>query len=170
MYNIGDLVVYGSSGVCKVVEIGRPSMTAQYTDKLYYTLAPMYGSETIYTPVDTSVFIRPVISREEAQDLISRMPSIRGDVYVDKNLTVLTTHYKESLQEYDCEDLVRLIKSVNMKNATAIRNGKKPGQIDQRYMKRAENLLYGELAVALGIEKNDVLGYISDCVDNAKLD
>lgn len=33
----------------------------------YYKLAPVFGSGTIYIPVDTKVFMRPVISKEEAE-------------------------------------------------------------------------------------------------------
>lgn len=37
----------------------------------------------------------------------------------------------------------------------------KIGQIDERYMKKAEELLYGELAVALEITPKDVPSYIA---------
>lgn len=45
-----------------------------------------------------------------------------------------------------------------------MQNGKKPVQIDQRYMKRAEDFLYGELAVALDIPYESVNAYIEDSV------
>ena len=38
---------------------------------------------------------------------------------------------------------------------------KKFGAMDERYMKRAEDMLFGEFAVALGIDKNEVQAYIS---------
>ncbi len=164
MFRVDDLVVYGSSGVCKIIDISNPAQAAHYTDKLYYKLQPVFGSETIFTPVDTAIFIRPVISKEDAQKLMAKIPSIREEVYVNKNLTVLTAHYKEALQEYECEDLVRIIKSVRVKNKTAVANGKKPGQIDQRYMKRAESLLCGELSVALGISRDEVQQQITDTI------
>lgn len=34
--------------------------------------------------------------------------------------------------------------------------------MDDRYLKMAEDLLYGELAFALGIEKKDVQAYITE--------
>ena len=63
--------------------------------------------------------------------------------------------------------MIQLIKSVYAKNASAEQHGKKPGQIDQRYMRRAENLLHGELAVSLGISRDDVSGYIAKAVTAA---
>ena len=41
-----------------------------------------------------------------------------------------------------------------------IGRGKKLGLVDERYMKRAQDMLHGEFAVALGIERNEVPGYI----------
>ena len=51
MYQIGDYIVYGNEGVCRVDEIAPfhiPGMTAE---RLYYTLTPLYHDEKIYTPV-----------------------------------------------------------------------------------------------------------------------
>ena len=39
---------------------------------------------------------------------------------------------------------------------------RKFGAIDERYMKRAEDLLFGELSAALEIPKGDVRQYIHD--------
>ena len=51
--------------------------------------------------------------------------------------------------------------SIHQKRKEADENKKKLGAIDERYMKRAEDLLFGELAVALGIEKHEVQSYIA---------
>ena len=39
--------------------------------------------------------------------------------------------------------------------------------VDERYMKQAERLLYGEFSVALGIPFDEVQPYIASRVDNA---
>ena len=41
MYQVGDLIVYGGTGVCRVMEVGP-----QTGGRLYYTLEPVYGSPT----------------------------------------------------------------------------------------------------------------------------
>ena len=53
-----------------------------------------------------------------------------------------------------------LIKTVYTKTKRSRQNGKKPSQVDQLYLKRAEGLLYGEFAVALGIDSSEVVPYI----------
>ena len=73
MFAAGDLVIYGGNGVCEVTEVGplRGSRGAE-RKRLYYTLRPRSGTETIYAPVDTPVYMRGIISREEAERLILR--------------------------------------------------------------------------------------------------
>ena len=167
MFQPGDLIVYGNNGVCRVIKVGKPEVTVANGKRLYYTLQPLYSTEIIYTPVDSGVFMRPVISRDEAEKLISQIPQIRENVYTNRNLTMLSAHYEAAFQSHSCADLIQLIKSVYAKNASAEQHGKKPGQIDQRYMRRAENLLHGELAVSLGISRDDVSGYIAKAVTAA---
>ncbi len=160
MYQKGDLVIYGGEGVCKVEAIGPITLAGKQSEKEYYTLSPLFHEGVVYTPVDTKVFMRPVISKEEAHALIQQLPSIKAEVYENRNLRFLNEHYQSYLQSHDCTDLAQLIKAVYAKRQYAAQNGKKIGQIDEKYMKRAEDMLYSELAVALGIERNQVLAYI----------
>ena len=65
------------------------------------------------------------------------------------------------LQSHDCGDLVQLIKTVYAKSR---RSGRRLSQVDQRYRKRAEELLHGELSVALGIPFHEVPAYIESVI------
>ena len=73
MYAAGDKIIYGSSGVCVVTEIFTPNFSREERGRKYYKLRPLYGTETIYAPVDTTAFMRPVISRAEADALIDQL-------------------------------------------------------------------------------------------------
>lgn len=158
MFEPGEMIMYGSSGVCRVEAVGQRDIAGE--DRLYYTLSPVYSTETIFVPVDTTVFMRPVLSREQAEELIDQIPSIRGDACQERNLSLLTAHYQTALRSHDCRDLIQLVKSVYAKHQLAAQRGKKLGQVDQRYGKRAGELLHGELAVALGIPWEEITGYI----------
>ena len=164
MFQIGDLVVYGGEGVCRVLDIGIPDIPGLEFDSPYYTLKPLYRDGKTFTPVNTNVFMRAVISKEEAQDLIRQIPEIDPDPFVESNLRLLSEHYEETIQAYDCAGLIRLIQAVYSKGVTAVENRKKLGQIDERYRRRAEDLLHGELAVALDIPKDNVKDYIEESV------
>ncbi|MBQ3262070.1 MAG: CarD family transcriptional regulator [Oscillospiraceae bacterium] len=160
MYEIGDLIVYAGEGVCRVEEIGVPPMTGINKQRQYYTLKPLYRAGMVYAPVDTQVFMRPVITREDADALIDRIPEIEPVVYENSNLRFLNEYYQAQLQNYNCEGLIKLIRSTRAKREVMIGRGKKLGLVDERYMKRAQDMLHGEFAVALGIERNEVPGYI----------
>lgn len=164
MFNIGDLIIYSGEGVCKVEEIGNPVIGGKTADRLYYTLSPLYRSGRVLAPVEGKVFMRPVMSREDAMALIEAIPATEEEACEERNLRMLTEHYQTRLQQYDPMELVRVIKSVQKKRDLALSRGKKLGQIDERFMHRAEEMLYGELAVALEIEKNQVLNFITEII------
>lgn len=166
MYQIGDLVVYGNEGVCRIEEIGFLDIPSIDKNRLYYTLAPIYHDGKIFTPVDTTIFMRPVIKYEEAQHLIQQIPDLQTNVlYETRKSQLLSDHYESLLQTHDCADLIKLIKSVYIKRQVISENGKNLGKTDERYMKLAEDVLYGEFAVVLGIPKNDVKNYIGETIE-----
>ena len=166
MFDVGSLLIYDTTGVCKVLEIGVPSgLPVANKDRQYYKLAPVFGSGTIYIPVDTKVFMRPIITREEANALIRKIPEIREDICESHNQKELEEHYRASFQSHDCEDLVQLIKTVYAKKRNLEKNGKKTGKTDQTYMKRAKQLLHEELSIALDIPVAEVEDYIMRCVE-----
>lgn len=165
MYKTGDLIIYSGEGVCRVERVGLLEMSGANKGKQYYTLQPVYRDGKIFIPVDTTVFMRPVITREEAETLIQRIPEIESEVYENRNLRMLNEHYQSLLQSHDCEDMLQLIKAIYTKQQENIAAGKKPGLVDERYMKRAEDILYGELAVALDVPKDSVLDYITNILE-----
>lgn len=161
MYAVGDKIIYGSSGVCTVVEICTPNFSRAEWGKKYYKLRPVYGSETIYAPVDTKAFMRPVMTRGEAEALIARIPEIEEYTIKSHSMTALRQEYEECFRDHNCESYVRLAKGIYRKGV----DGKKLGQTDQRYMKRAEDTLHGELAVALEITPAEVPAYIQAALE-----
>lgn len=162
MYAIGDLVVYGSTGVCQVTNITTPDFAGPRKDLLYYELTPEYQNGVIYTPVDTKVFMREVISEEEIESLISEIPNADARGYYCASVQLLTAYYENILRSYRCIDLAMLVLSVRAKKKELQAQNKKLGQIDVRFMKRAEELLCGELAVVLKIPPESVPDYIRE--------
>lgn len=168
MFHVGDLIVYGSEGVCRVDAIGVPEIFDSNQDKQYYTLSPLYRQGTVYTPVDTKVFMRPVISKQEAIDLIKSIPEIDDRVIENRNIRILSEKYQETMKSHNCEDLLRIVKSVHHKKRLMDKKGKKLGQVDEKYYKKAVDLLHGEFAVVLDIPKEDVGNYIANHVKSLK--
>ena len=160
MFAIGDLIIYGSEGVCRVEDIGVPDIFDSDNGHSYYTLSPLYRQGRIYTPVYASLFMRPVISKQEALDLISSYPDIDDEIIENRNIRILSEKYQETMNSHACLDLMKVLKSVYHKKQIMDQRGKKLGQVDEKYFKKAEDLLHGEFAVALNIPKEEVGSFI----------
>ena len=162
MFHPGDLVVYGATGVCQVQEIVRPGLSANDRDRPYYLLKPLHQDGIIYTPLEGGkVLMRPVISREEAEALIDLIPSIQAEACRASTLQALAQHYQSLVRCSDCLELIRLVMSIYAKQKQAEAQKRRLGQVDERYRKQAERLLYGELSAALGIPFEEVQPYIA---------
>ncbi len=160
MFRVGEIVVYGVKGVYRIENIGTPEIDWLDSSKEYYTLMPVYREEKVFIPVDADVYIRPIISREEADNFILSIPSISADETSSRNPRSLEASYQEAFNKHELNELVKIIKKTYSKRARALKSGKKLAQIDERYMRRAENLLFEELAASLDIEKTAVPEYI----------
>lgn len=120
----------------------------------------VYGG-TIRIPVDSKVFMRPVISRQEAEALIDAIPGMHAEACHERNFTQLAARYQQALGSHSCADLIELVMSIYAKKQYAESRKRRFTQLAARFMKRAETLLYGELSVALGIPFEEVQPYIS---------
>ena len=126
-------------------------------ERMFYILSPLYSDYTISVPVDNDKeFMRPVMSREEAEELIDLIPTIHADAYHNRVMRQLVEHYEECLKSHRGKDLLELTMSIYAKMQDVERQKRKVGSVDEKYMKRAEDLLYGELAVALDIPRERV--------------
>jgi len=164
MFTVNDLVVYGNSGVCRINEIGCPEFAASGSGNTYYTLSPLYSrNSVIYCPEEKAAgMMRPVLSGEEARVLIEQIPEI--GVIEEENHRAIFEKFDQAIKSNDCCEWVRIIKTVHRKKVNEANKGKKVSQSDRRYMKQAEDLLYGELAVTLSLPKEEVERYIVEKV------
>ena len=150
MFSTGDIIVYGSSGVYRVAEIGGITIKG-CEGKDYYTLEPVFGSGTSYVPVDTSVFMRRVMTADEVNALIDRIPQISCSEFRGSSPRAVREHYSASIKTHDTNELIGMIKQIWEK-----REHKKLSRIEQQYMEQAENLVNSEFSVALGIPRENV--------------
>lgn len=160
MFCIGDMIIYGTEGVHVVSEYAR-SPIDKNDDKIFYILKPAYGSENniIYTPADNrNVKMRPVMSREQALEVIETMPSV-ALLQIDQEKKRRLA-YRDALSEGNTEKYISIIKTVHQKREDCIKQKKKLSESDAEYEKKAKFCLYGELAISLGIAFEEVEDYI----------
>lgn len=160
MYSVGEYVVYGNKGVCEVKNVGPIDIPGMSADRTYYTLMQL-GSRgsTIFVPVDKEDSgLRKVISKNDAYVLIDEVPSMKP-VWIqnDKEREQLFTNI---LRTADIKGLIEMIIVLYQRRERRIADGKKATSTDERYFHAAEDILYGELGVSLGVEKDKVKGII----------
>ena len=153
MFNKGDRVFYGQTGVCVVEDISEKTLTKNIK-RLYYTLKPLYQqNNVIYAPVDSDkVFIRAIISKSEAKKFIETVPELCKKVLDEQG----EEDYKKMFESHSCNELLELAVKIYSKKQGLKNTKKKLGFIDEKYLKRAEELLFGELAAALDIAPQEV--------------
>lgn len=156
MYSVGDKIIYGENGVCTVESIGPLSVSGASRDRVYYYLRPLIGSGTYFAPVDSGAYMRPVMSRDEAEALIDAMPGIEPAICQDNRFNHVDAFYKELFKQHSCEALVSIVKGLRCRMAER----KTKSSRAEATMKRAKDILHGELSVALGMDVKDVEGYI----------
>ena len=151
MFNKGDKVIYGQTGVCVVEDIAQRELIKN-VKRLYYKLRPIYQQNNIiYAPAQSDkVFIRSIISKEEAEELISKMPDI----------------YKAAIESEDadgeenkpttCEELAAVAVKIHRKKKAAKSAHKRLGFTDEKNLEHAEEMLFGELAEVLELDINEI--------------
>lgn len=157
MYSIGDYVVYGDSDICRVTEIGVPEMNKNRGDgRLFYFLETQFYKGMIYAPVDTTVPMRLVIKREEALELIETMPFLTSDICLVSDKKKMIEHYDALMDEHTCRSLARTAKSIFEKYHTSGSRNKLPNSTEAMYYKKASELLFQELSVALNESVSEI--------------
>ena len=162
MFDVGEFVVFGSDGVCRVESVGALDMEGISKEKLFYTLVPLgkSGKGKIFAPVDgKKVTIRRVVNREEADKLIAEIKEIgKLDITDEKKRE---ERYKEVIHNCDLREVIQLIKEIHSRKEMRDAIGKKLTAMGERYFMIAENCLYSELSLPLEMEKSEIKDYIT---------
>lgn len=84
----------------------------------YYVLEPVYQGGILYVPADNpQIFLREVISEQEANALIDAIPEMEGEEFHSRSVQELSAHYEQAMQSHDCKDLAALAGPFERQNA-----------------------------------------------------
>jgi CarD family transcriptional regulator len=161
VFSIGDYVVCGNKGVCKVDQITTLDITGVDKTEEYYILKPVYSSaSTVYVPVSLAEeSVRPVLSHKEASELVGEIPAIPEITIANEKL--LEQQYKGCIRSNDARELVSLLKTLYNRKQQRIAAGRKETALDAKYFRMAGDFFYGELAISLDIPREEVESFIS---------
>ena len=168
MFEKGTMVYYGTAGVCKVSDICS-SPFDKNDDRMYYVLAPagFDNGTIIYAPAEGGkVMLRPLMSAEEAEALVSSLPELPVlDVLNEKHRR---EEYKNAMRDGAPESIARLIKTVYLRKKNAPKTQKRMSDTDAEFDKIARKALFGELCHVFGASDADVESrvntYLKACI------
>lgn len=154
MFQPGDLILYGGTGVCRVTGITvLPPSNGQY-----YVMAPVFApiAETIYVSVRSKAPMRPLLSLPEAHACLEDFDTLPSVTAVHRDPKQTAAQYQHILESGDCRKGLSLLKTLYLKTAAEAHTGRRNSQTDQRFIKEAEYLILGELAAVLGQSPEEI--------------
>lgn len=162
MYNVGDMVMYGAFGICKVTAVEKRDFTGE--EQEYYIFKHIYTDKNIfYVPTNNETALskmHPICSKAEVDELISHMNS-EGLIWIDNDIK-RKEEYSRIIKDADRHEIIRLIKTLYLRRKELAESGKKLRSTDENYLSLAENMLFEEFAYALDIDKSEVVEYIEN--------
>ena len=168
MFAIGECIVYGTNGICRVEDICSSPYDKADT-RTFYLLVPLHNpmSSTIYTPVDNvRVPMRRLMTPDEIEALICAMPKIEPlAVPIEKQRREI---YRTTIGELRPEGYVSVIKTVHHRRERLLAAHKHFPVSDMEYGRLAKHLLYSELAHVLGMNEESIEGYIEQKLGKAE--
>ena len=160
MYQIGDQVVYGVHGVCRVVDqeervIDRKRVT-------YLALEPVGQDGSRYlVPTHNAVAmskLKHMLSKEELTQLMDS-EEVRSDGWIrDENQRKQT--YRELISSGDRAKLMCMVRSLYRHKAAQAASGRKVHLCDDNFLRDAERLLTGEVAIVMEMDADQAKQYL----------
>ena len=157
MFQINDIVTYGTNGVCKIENITVKEFMG--SAKEYYVLKPVNdNASTIYVPVHNEKVagkMRKILSEHEVYRLIVTMPG-QEHIWFQRD-NERKEQYKNIIARGDHGELIGMIKAIYLQKKKREAEGKRLHISDERFFKEAERILYEEFQYVLNIRRDELL-------------
>ena len=141
MYQIGDKVVHPMHGAGVIDSIVQRKVAGKLED--YYLLKLSVGSMTVMIPTGNTqeIGVRPIVSDQEANDLMRAMENIEVDMTQNWN-----RRYRENmvrLKSGDLLEVARVVKGLLLRESQrGLSNG------ERKMLRTAKQILISELVLA----------------------
>ena len=156
MFQIGDLVVYGVHGVCRITEIQVQRINRVNME--YFVLEPVsQGTGRFFVPSQNEVALsklRPILSEQEICELLTDDASKQDCWIEDENKRKL--RYKELIASGDRSALISMLRVLNLHRTEQMNAGKKFHISDSNFMKDAEKIIFSEFSLVMNIPYEQV--------------
>ena len=160
MYQTGDKVIYGMHGVCVVVDLEKRRADGRQVTYLVLEPSGQPGSRYLVPTHNAAAMakVRPMLSGEALEELLSS-GSVKEDAWIsDENRR--KQYYRELITSCDRQRLAQMICSLYRYRGMQSAAGKRLHMCDENFLRDAEKLLAGEIAVTLSVSSQEALKYL----------
>lgn len=165
MFQIGEVVSYGATGICTIEDIKVMSLSRSGTNKQeYYILRPAAAPTCItYIPTGNEMLtakMRRVFTAQQIDDLIA---SVKGEQleWIEDTRRRADT-FGQIVTKGISQELLKLIGCLYLEKKSRTGTGKKFCATDEKILSSAERIVSEEFAYALKIPQSEVSAYIAD--------
>ena len=162
----GDPVVYGNNGVCLIEGIEKLRYSSSSPAQSYYILNPVDHSSKIFLPIkneDLTKKIRPIIKRQEIEDILTGATGEKIDWIEDKNER--NACFSKIIRECIPQKLICMVRCIFLRKQNLQKDGKKISSTDETVLKSAEKLIREEISYSLEIAPEKVDSNIRSVVN-----
>ena len=158
MFQIGDRIVHPLHGAGVIEDIVE--RTIDGAPQQYYAMRPMLGDTQLFIPVDAcgKLGVRPVCSRDEAEQLLQRLDRVTRSEEKGWN-----QRYRENMLHIRSGNLLEVAQVIKDLTLRDRERGLSTGE--KKMLTSARDILASELSVALGQPLDTVLAEIDDKLD-----
>ncbi|MBR2371008.1 MAG: CarD family transcriptional regulator [Clostridia bacterium] len=169
-FSVGETIVYGSTGVCEIVDICHAPFDTLDINRLYYVLKPIRNNDSsmVYSPVDNlKVNMRHLMSVTQAKILLESIAYI-SPLIIDAEKGRKES-YKAALASCSPEAYVSVIKEIYRRRIEYKKNGRRFSETDGDYERMAKNCLYCELSVVLNVTYGEIEETVAEALERVFL-
>lgn len=160
MYEIGQRVMYGLHGVCRVAD--KEERIVDRNRIVYLVLEPEGQDHSRYlVPTQNAVAmskVKQILSREEL-DALLESAEVNSDSWIrDENIR--KQNYRELIVSGNRVKLMQMVRSLYRHKTAQAAAGRKVHMCDENFLRDAEKLLVGEISVVMDMEPNQAKQYL----------
>lgn len=165
VYQIGDVVVYGTQGICSVVALEEREIDRKR--KEYFVLEPKdQPGARFYVPTGNQAALAKLhrlLSKDELEAIL-RAEQTKEDAWIqDEGRRKL--YYRELIGSGDRAALLRMVNTLYRHKREQAAAGRKFHLCDENFLRDAEKLLSAEFSEVLGIPREKIGEYVTAAME-----
>ena len=160
MYQIGDQVVYGMHGVCRVTEEEKKVIDRKTVTYLVLEPVGQAGSRFLVPTHNAAAMgkLHSMLTKEELDAMLD-CEEVRADGWIrDEGLRKQT--YRELISSGDRVRLAQMVRTLYRHKTAQQQAGRKVHLCDDNFLRDAEKLLVSEAAIVRGCDLDQAKQYI----------